>query len=134
AVCLKTTQAYERTLRFEDVPKQRAAKAFGHVRPGLTLEQIKDFEEFIMWRLVELSAKHDIPVQIHTGDARIAGSNPLLLVNLIDANPRTKFELFHGGYPWVGETGAIVLRHGSHVWVDSVWLPTISPTIARRAF
>ena len=29
--------------------------------------------------------------------------------------------------------GAIVLRHGSHVWVDSVWLPTISPTVARRA-
>jgi hypothetical protein len=33
----------------------------------------------------------------------------------------------------VGATGAIVLRHGSHVWVDSVWLPTISPTMARRA-
>jgi predicted TIM-barrel fold metal-dependent hydrolase len=41
--------------------------------------------------------------------------------------------LFHGGYPWVGETGAIVLRHGRHVWIDSVWLPTISPTMARRA-
>ena len=57
----------------------------------------------------------------------------MLLLDLIEANPRTKFILFHGGYPWVGETGAIVLRHGSHVWVDSVWLPTISPTMARRA-
>jgi hypothetical protein len=26
------------------------------------------------------------------------------------------------------------MRHGSHVWVDSVWLPTISYTMAKRAF
>ena len=79
-----------------------------------------------MWRLVGLSATHDLPFQIHTGHGPLQGSNPLLLVDLIEANPKTKFILFHGGYPWVGETGAIVLRHGRHVWVDSVWLPTIS--------
>jgi hypothetical protein len=133
-VCLKTTQAYERTLWFENVPKERAAKAFGHPRSELTPEQIKDFEDFIMWRLVELSAKHDMPFQIHTGDAKIAGSNPLLLVNLIEANPRTKFELFHGGYPWIGETGAIGMRYADRVWINAVWLPTISFTMAKRAF
>ena len=26
------------------------------------------------------------------------------------------------------------MRHGSHVWVDSVWLPTISYHTAKRAF
>ena len=65
---------------------------------------------------------------------RIQGSNPMLLVDLIEANPRTKFILFHGGFPWVGETGVIVMRHGSHVWVDSVWLPTLSYSTAKRAF
>src|SRR5262249_54656631 len=84
-------------------------------------------------RLAELSARYDLPFQIHTGHGKLQGSNPLLLVDLIEANPRTRFILFHGGYPWVGETGAILLRHSSHVWVDSVWLPTISPTMARRA-
>src|SRR5438552_5010577 len=39
-----------------------------------------------------------------------------------------------GSMPWVGETAAIVMRHGSHVWVDSVWLPTISYHTAKRAF
>ena len=56
------------------------------------------------------------------------------LLNLIEGNPRTQFILFHGGYPWVGETGAIMMRHGEHVWVDSVWLPTISYTMAKRAY
>jgi hypothetical protein len=134
AMCLKTTLAYERTLQFDPVAKERAAKAFGRPRSELTEADVKAFEDFIMWRLVGLSAKHDLPFQIHTGDARLQGSNPMLLVDLIAANPKTKFTLFHGGYPWVGETGAIVMRHGAHVWVDSVWLPTISYHMARRAF
>jgi predicted TIM-barrel fold metal-dependent hydrolase len=86
-----------------------------------------------MWRLVELSSKHGLPFQIHTGHARIQGSNPMLLVDLIEANPKTKFILFHGGYPWIGETGAIVTRY-RNVWIDSVWLPTISYTMAKRAY
>ena len=87
-----------------------------------------------MWRLVELSATHDLPFQIHTGHGQLQGSNPLLLLDLIEANPKTKFILFHGGYPWVGETGAILLRHSRHVWIDSVWLPTLSYTMAKRAY
>jgi uncharacterized protein len=134
AVCLKTTLAYERTLLFDDVPRKRAEIAFGKRRSALTAAQIKDFEDFIMWRLCELSAKYELPYQIHTGDARIQGSNPMLLVDLIAANPKTKFILFHGGYPWIGETGAIVMHHAPHVWIDSCWLPTISYTMAKRAF
>jgi predicted TIM-barrel fold metal-dependent hydrolase len=134
AVCLKTTLAYVRTLRFENVPKERAAKIFGRKRGDLSLAEIKDFEDFIMWRLTALSAKHGLPFQIHTGHGRLQGSSPMNLVDLIEANPRTKFILFHGGYPWVGETGAIVLRHGNHVWIDSCWLPTLSYTMAKRAY
>jgi len=134
AACLKTTAAYERTLQFDDVPKGRATRVFGHPRSALAAADVKEFEDFIMWRLVELSAKHDLPFQIHTGDARIGGSSPMFLVNLIDANPRTKFILFHGGFPWVGETGAIVQKYPDRVWIDSVWLPTISFTLAKRAY
>ena len=134
AACLKTTLAYERTLDFQNVPKERAGKAFGRPRDQLKPDERKDFEDFIMWRLVELSAKYELPFQIHTGQARIQGSNPMLLVDLIEANPKTKFILFHGGFPWIGETGVIVMRHPRQVWVDSVWLPTLSYTMAKRAF
>jgi predicted TIM-barrel fold metal-dependent hydrolase len=134
AACLKTTVAYRRTLRFQSVARNRAVRAWGHPRGELSAEEVRDFEDFIMWRLVELSARYDLPFQIHTGDARVQGSNPMLLVDLIEDNPRTKFILFHGGFPWVGETGVILMRHGSHVWLDSVWLPTISYTTAKRAF
>jgi predicted TIM-barrel fold metal-dependent hydrolase len=134
AACLKTTLAYQRTLRFENVPKDRALEVFGRPRGALSAQDIKDFEDFIMWRLVELSAKYDLPFQIHTGHGRIQGSSPMNLVDLIEANPRTKFILFHGGFPWVGETGIILMRHRSHVWLDSVWMPTLSYTTAKRAY
>jgi len=133
AVCLKTTTAYERTLDFANVPKERAEKAWGRPRAQSAAEDVKAFQDYVMWRIVELCAKLDLPFQIHTGHARIQGSNPMLLVDMIAANPKTKFILFHGGYPWVGETGAIATRH-KNVWIDSVWLPTISYTMGKRAY
>jgi len=134
AACLKQTLAYQRTLDFANVPKERAAVAFGRPRSELTPAHIRDFEDFLMWRIAELAGRHDLPIQIHTGQARIQGSNPMLLVDLIEANPKTKFVLFHGGFPWVGETGAIAMRFPTRVWIDSVWLPTLSYTMAKRAF
>jgi uncharacterized protein len=132
--CLKHALAYERTLEYRNIPKAQAAKAFGRPRAELTPDQVRNFEDFVMWRICESAARHDLPIQIHTGQARIQGSNPMLLVDLIQGNPKTKFILFHGGFPWVGETGVIAMRHTSHVWVDSVWLPTLSYTMAKRAF
>src|SRR5262245_47729719 len=121
-VGLKTTVAYQRTLSFEKVPRERATRAFGKPRSALSEEDIKAFEDHVMWQLVALSARHEMPFQIHTGDARLQGSSPMLLLDLIQANPRTKFVLFHGGYPWVSETAGIVMRH-RNVWIDSCWLP-----------
>jgi uncharacterized protein len=134
AICLKTTLAYMRSLYFAKVAKEKVEPIFGRSRSELTQEEVTAFEDFIMWRLCELSAKYDMPFQIHTGDARIQGSNPMFLVNMIEANPGTKFELFHGGFPWVRETGAIGAKFARNVWIDCVWLPTISYATARSAF
>jgi uncharacterized protein len=133
AVCLKSNIAYTRTLQFDRVPRERAEAVFGKDRKEVTPSQVKDFEDFIMWRLVEFAARYDLPFQIHTGHGRIQGSSPMLLVDLIQANPKTKFILFHGGYPWVSETAVIAMRH-RNVWVDSCWMPTLSYTMAKRAY
>ncbi len=132
-VCLKSTQAYQRTLVYERVPKERAAAVFGKPVNELAPEEVKAFEDFMFWHIVKLSAKYELPFQIHTGQARIQGSNPMLLVDLIEANPQTKFILFHGGFPWVGETAVIGMKF-RNVWIDSVWLPTLSYTMAKRAY
>jgi uncharacterized protein len=133
AICLKSQSAYERTLRFNFVPKQVAEQVFGKPRNELSPAQVKAFQDYIFWRLAELSAKHDLPFQIHTGHAHIPGSNPMNLVDVIQANPRTKFILFHGGFPWVGEAGMVALKY-PNVWLDSVWMPVLSYTTGKRAY
>ena len=138
AVCLTDDDtAYERTLQFDNVPAEKAVRAFGRKRSELTPQEIKDFQDFIMWRLVEMSARYDLPYQIHTGNARLQGSSPMLLIELIEANPKTKFALMHGGFPWIGETGGIAFEEiirANNVWIDSCWLPTLSYSMAKRAF
>ncbi len=131
--CLKSTQAYQRTLDYENVPRERAAQYFGKKADELTPAEFKAFEDFMFWHIAKLSAKYELPFQIHTGQARIQGSNPLLLVDLIQANPQTKFILFHGGYPWIGETAVIAMKN-RNVYIDSCWLPTLSYTMAKRAY
>jgi uncharacterized protein len=131
-VGLKHTLAYQRSLGFAKVEKDRAAAAYGRRRDELTPDQIRDFEDYLMWHLCELSAKHGLPFQIHTGHGRLQGSNPMLLLDLIEAHPKTTFVLFHGGVPWVTESAAIAMRH-RNVYLDSVWLPTLSPALAKRA-
>lgn len=133
APALKCTVAYGRTLQFDRVPRDRAAAAFARPRQDLSPAQVKDVQDHVMWRLTELAAKYDLPFQVHTGHARIQGSNPMLLVDLIEANPKTKFVLFHGGFPWVSESGLIAMKY-PNVWLDSCWLPTLGYTLARRGY
>ena len=133
AVCLKSTQAYERVLDYQQITQQQAAAVYGRSPAQVTEKEQKQFEDFMFWHVCRLSAKFELPFQLHTGDARIQGSNPMFLVDAIEKNPNTKFILFHGGYPWIGETGAIAMKY-RNVWIDSTWLPTLSYTMAKRAY
>jgi hypothetical protein len=132
-ICLKSTQAYQRTLQYNQVSFDRAAKIYGTPADDISSAAQKEFEDFMFWHVCRLSAKYELPFQVHTGQARVQGSNPMLLVDVIAENPDTKFILFHGGFPWIGETGVIAMRH-KNVWIDSVWLPTLSYTMAKRAY
>jgi len=133
AVGMKSTLAYARTLRYDQVSREQAAQAFGKRRSELTPEQVKSFEDYVFWQLCDISAKYDMPFQIHTGLA-MDRSNPMHLENVIQAHPNTTFILFHGGYPWIGETGMLLMRFPKNVWIDSNWLPLVSYSAAKRAY
>jgi hypothetical protein len=92
AVGLKSTRAYDRTLRFEDVPREIAAAVFARRRTALSAKQIQDFQDFIMRRLVELAAKHDLPFQIHTGHGVTCGKRtPCASAARFCATTRSRF-------------------------------------------
>lgn len=137
AVAIKTTIAYRRPLNFHRVDEESAVQAFIDFRQSRNGSAGHIVQDFLMWKIAGLSAKYRLPFQIHTGLGLLEGSNPLLLMELIRDHPETQFILFHGGFPWIHESGAVVLssmmnRH-PNVWLDSVWLPILSPHVTRRA-
>ncbi len=115
AICLKNQTAYDRTLQFDRVPREQAAQAFGK-RAASSPGSSESFQDYIFWRLPNWRPNT-------SSRSRSTRAMPIFRApsdeprDLIQANPRTRFILFHGGFPWVGETGMFALKY-PNVWVD----------------
>jgi len=130
AVCLKNSQAYSRTLFYENVPYEEARALYDKPSSRLTPAEAKKIEDFMFHWIIKKSIDYDLPIQIHTG--YLAGNGnvldngkPVKLNNLFLQYPEAEFVLFHGGYPWTGEYTAFG-KMFRNVYLDIVWLPQIS--------
>jgi predicted TIM-barrel fold metal-dependent hydrolase len=138
AVCLKNSQAYSRTLYYEDVPYEEARILYDKPSSRLTPSEAKKIEDFMFHWIIQKSIEYDLPVQIHTG--YLAGNGnvldngqPIKLNNLFLKYREAEFVLFHGGFPWTGEVAALG-KMFPNVCIDLVWLPQISREEAVHAF
>jgi len=131
-VALKCAAAYERTLQFDTVDRAVADKLFGK-HPGVIAEEEKaQFSNYMFHRFMTIAQERSLPVQFHTGLAKLAGSNPMLLEPVIAAYPDVKFVLFHGGFPWIYEIAGLAHNY-KNVYIDLNWLPLISTKAAETA-
>ncbi len=136
AVCLKNSLAYSRALDFDDVPYETAKALFPKPTESLSGADKKALQDFMFHWIIQRSADLDLPIQIHTGYLAGNGnllekSRPTLLNNLFLKYPKARFVIFHGGYPWTGETAALA-KMFPNVTLDLVWLPQISREAAVR--
>ena len=132
AVAFKLATAYERTIGVQDSSYEKAARVYMSDPGEVSLSDKLAYGDYLIHRICELAAELNVPYQIHTGLGRLQGSNPLLIEPLVERYSQTRFVLFHGGYPWYHEIGALAHNHGN-VCVDMVWLPLISTTAAVSA-
>lgn len=130
AVCIKNSQAYSRTLYYEDVPYEEARILFDRPSSSNSPAEAKKIEDFMFHWIIQKAVEYELPVQIHTG--YLAGNGnvldngqPVKLNNLFLKYPKAKFILFHGGFPWTGECAALG-KMFPNVYLDLVWLPQIS--------
>jgi len=132
AVAMKSASAYERSLRFGEGDLQTARRVFG--RPPETVSPLERtaYEDFLFDWFCRLCMELEVPFQIHTGVARLAGSNPMAFEPVIVRYPAVHFVLFHAGYPWYDEAAGLLHTY-SNVSVDMVWVPLLSPTGAVQA-
>ena len=129
----KAAIAYDRTLAV-DRGRTRRCGAGLRAPPGRRppLRERKTFGDYIIRFFLDRARELGLVFQVHTGLARLAGSNPLLLEPLLQDFPQVVFDLFHGGYPWVHDVAALAHNH-PNVRLNLTWLPQLSTTVAAEA-
>lgn len=147
-VAVKTLLAAQREILFREAEEPAASRSFealmrGGPKPPDSFRwrldrPYRDLEDYMFHQVMRLAEAHSIPVQIHTGlnailrPNFIVNANPVHLTNLFFLYPRIPFDLFHMGYPYFGETGALA-KTFPNVHIDFCWTHIISPEASRRA-
>ncbi|MDY5021671.1 MAG: amidohydrolase family protein [Blautia sp.] len=126
-VSLKSSLPYDRSIHFVERSYEEAKK--GYHNPNATREDIVAFQDYIYYYICRIAAKYDIPFQNHTGLGNLEGSNAMLLREAIAKNPKTRFILFHGSFPWTDDALALIHNY-ANVFADICWMPSLSTTTA----
>ena len=131
AVALKCAEAYNRPISFTPDDRDTAEAIFGRRPESVDQKSFYRFGNYIFHRCCELAGELDIPLQVHTGLARLGGSSPMNLLPIIEAYPTTRFVLFHSGYPWTQEVAALAHNY-PNVFPSLTWTATICTNTAIR--
>jgi uncharacterized protein len=140
AVGVKIGVAYRRGIRFEKTARADAERAFnrlfGHLGEGPSWEEARPLQDYMFHQIVRAAVERDLPIQIHTGLQEgngnlLENSNPRHLAGLCLEYGRARIDLFHGGYPYMGEALALA-KNFPGVHLDLCWLYIISPSAAAR--
>ena len=132
-VALKCAIAYDRSLNFDRVSRDKAYKALKKEDSLRTAEDIKAYQDYIFWEICEMAAEFKLPIQCHTGMGQLTETNAMAMKDVIESNPETKFVIFHCSYPWMDDVNAL-LRTYKNVYPDLCWLPMLSTSAAIRMF
>lgn len=127
-VCIKNAIAYDRNLLYGNPTREEANRAF---RENPSQEDIFHFQDYVFHAVCSLAAELNVPVQCHTGMGCIDRTRAAGMLNMIREHPETKFSLMHGSFPW-GDDLLAYLDLFPNVFVDLVWLPALSPTVAEH--
>ena len=137
--------AYSRSLSFPRATRQEAEAGFHKLfSSGYYIDKEEQtycctpaFTNYMLRFFLSLMQERGMILQVHTGIQEgngniLAHSNPANLNELFLEYPKVKFDLFHIGYPYQNELGALC-KMFPNVYADMCWAHIISPVGARRA-
>ncbi len=137
APAVKIGTAYERSLFFQRVSRDEAARLYAKPSTELTQDERKKLQDYMARYVIERATEENLPVQIHTGIlARnantLANSNPEHLNNLFLEYPETRFVLLHLSFPYMRQAFSLSKMFPT-VFLDFCWVPMLSSTAAAQA-
>ena len=135
---LKTALAYQRPLCYEETSRDDAQKAFEKWLGGEeAFAVIKPMQDYILHAILRWANEHRLLVQVHTGyqegnGGYLPDANPVQLTRLILKYPNIRFDLFHMGYPYQDEIGAMG-KMLPNVFLNMCWTHILAPVTAKHA-
>ncbi len=133
-VGVKCAMAYDRIIRYEDVPRAEAERIFYRIRGGESVGagERRPLEDFMLNQVVRRTGERGLVMQVHAGilaggDADVSRTNVTNMTSLFARHPGTRFAVFHGSFPYMGELASIA-KNFPNVYVDNCWMPIISPS------
>jgi hypothetical protein len=137
APAVKIGTAYERSLFFENISRDVAARLYARNPVDLSKDEQRKLQDFMAHHVVRKATEAGLPVQIHTGvlarNANIlANSNPENLNNLFLEHPEATFVLLHFSFPYVRQVCCLA-KMFPNIFLDFCWVPMLSARAACRA-
>lgn len=115
--------------------REDALAAFESLRKGSEshLPTLNPLRGYVIDQIISFATEQDLVIAVHTGywgDFREL--DPLHMIPILERHPRTRFDIYHLGYPWVRET--LMLGKGfPNVWLNWCWTHIISQRFAMDA-
>ncbi len=133
---IKIGSAYDRSIHFlyEKNEDGKITEIYDKIQKKEELineKEMRRWGNYVVTSLLEYARKEKIPVQVHTGMARMVETSPLYLMDIMRKFSDVKFDLFHGGYPF-HHTIPGILTQRYNAYVDLCWMPILSQSATKR--
>ncbi len=115
--------------------REAALGAFESLRKGVKscLPTPNPLRDYLTDQMISFVTEQDLVIAVHTGywgDFRQL--DPLHMIPILQRHPRSRFDIYHLGYPWMRET--LMLGKGfPNVWLNWCWTYIISQRFAEDA-
>lgn len=120
---------------YKEPNREEAIKAFEQLRNGTEyrFSLPNPLGDYVVDQTISYGTEHDMVIAVHTGywgDFRTL--DPLHMIPILQRHPKTRFDIYHLGYPWVRE--ALMLGKGfPNVWLNMCWTHIVSQRFATSA-
>jgi uncharacterized protein len=134
-VGIKDQSAYHRCIHYENPDRGQAESIFNRVianpRATYGTEEVRPLDDYLFNCFLRLAARYSLPVQVHTGHMagirnEIQKTNPAHLTSMLELHGDVVFDLFHGGWPYLGEF-LFLGKNYPNVNLDMCWANEIDP-------
>ncbi len=142
---IKFLFAYSRDLRLHPVETGLAERIFNRIvlesrgrrDSVLGYEEARPLQDYLAHRLIEVAGDLGLTVVFHTGIQAgnyndLDNAQPTLLWDLFRRFAKVRFNLLHGGLPFI-EEAALLAKYFPNVTIDMAWMHAISPELSVRA-